>query len=772
MLIGVHVIIIAHIVQWLVMGTTLSPVEPSESMSTLELGAVNAGFVFFLLAIVSTIIFGRFLCGWGCHVVALQDLCSWLMTRAGIRPKPFRSRLLVWVPLVFGLYMFVWPTFKREALLPAMAAVGVERPIWLRPVAEFRGFHDGLMVQDFWASFPPWYVAIPFFGVVGFAAVYFLGSKGFCTYGCPYGGIFGVADKVSPGRIVVSDACEGCGHCTAVCTSNVRVHEEVRDFGMVVDPGCMKCLDCVSACPKEALSFGFAKPSALAKPRDTAAAERVARRRASTKRFDLTQREEWAVAVVFIALFLAYRGFLNHVPMLMAIGMAGVGAFLLWKCWSLLTRPSVRVQNLQLKAQGRWFVSGWLFAAIGVLTAASAAWGGTVTLQRWLGHLDHERIRVPLAVTLRPEFVPAPEVARFASRGLERIERSRPIRDGGIGWALRPSDLRETAFLRLVMGDPESAAADLQRLIERGTPTDEIVQHLGSLLIASGATREEVIDAYQRTLERHPALPLVRSDLARLRIGGGMPPAEAVADWEQRLEDRRVRPVERLAAAELFASLGMAARARDLVAAIDEQRLKSGEELFLAGRLRTRLGDADDAARLLERAARSNGSSAGVIRSAITLLMQTGQETLAVDLIAEAVDDLPSSIGLRELAGSISLARGDTDAALRCYQEAMALVADDPWGMASLGEGVVRAGLSARNLAVAEFGLEVLQAAEVARPGSPTIRHDVGQAQLALGRFDEGLARLASAAADAPDNAALQSRYEQAVARVGAVRGE
>ena len=31
----------------------------------------------------------------------------------------------------------------------------------------------------------------------------------------------------------MTDACEGCGHCTAVCSSNVRVHAEVRDFGLV-----------------------------------------------------------------------------------------------------------------------------------------------------------------------------------------------------------------------------------------------------------------------------------------------------------------------------------------------------------------------------------------------------------------------------------------------------------------------------------------------------------------------------------------------------------
>src|SRR6185295_10524645 len=104
-------------------------------------------------------------------------------------------------------------------------------------------------------------MAVLTFVVCGGVLVYLLGSKGFCTYGCPYGAIFGIADQLAPMRIRVSDACDGCGHCTAVCTSNVRVHQEVRDFGAVVDAGCMKCLDCVSVCPKDALSVGFGAPA-------------------------------------------------------------------------------------------------------------------------------------------------------------------------------------------------------------------------------------------------------------------------------------------------------------------------------------------------------------------------------------------------------------------------------------------------------------------------------------------------------------------------------
>ena len=102
-LVALTLLMIAHVVQWQYSGRTVSPIEPSEAMYTLQSGAVNAGFIFFSLAILATLIFGRFVCGWGCHIVALQDFCAWLLKKCGLTPKPFRSRLLVFVPLIVAL---------------------------------------------------------------------------------------------------------------------------------------------------------------------------------------------------------------------------------------------------------------------------------------------------------------------------------------------------------------------------------------------------------------------------------------------------------------------------------------------------------------------------------------------------------------------------------------------------------------------------------------------------------------------------------------------
>ena len=229
-LVGVHVVILLHVLHWLWAGSTLSPVEPSEAMHTLSDGDLNAGFVFFALALLSTVVFGRIFCGWGCHVVALQDGSSWILRKIGLRPSPFRSRLLLWFPLILAFYMFLWPKTKRYVAAPLLEKVWPEGLAYIGATPTWTQLSNAFIVEDFWSTFPPWYIAIPFLFIIGFGIVYFLGAKGFCTYACPYGGFFAPLDRVSPMRIVVDhDKCAECGVCTAVCTSNVRVSERGRE---------------------------------------------------------------------------------------------------------------------------------------------------------------------------------------------------------------------------------------------------------------------------------------------------------------------------------------------------------------------------------------------------------------------------------------------------------------------------------------------------------------------------------------------------------------
>src|SRR5262249_16310157 len=80
-----------------------------------------------------------------------------------------------------ALYMFVWPTVYRLFSAP-------HEPLIPK-------FTNHLVKYQFLGDVPSVAVAIPFLFVCGFMTVYFLGQKGFCTYACPYGGFFGLADK-------------------------------------------------------------------------------------------------------------------------------------------------------------------------------------------------------------------------------------------------------------------------------------------------------------------------------------------------------------------------------------------------------------------------------------------------------------------------------------------------------------------------------------------------------------------------------------------------
>ncbi len=527
-LIALNAAMILHIIQWLATGTTISPVEPSETMQTLQQGAVNAGFIFFTVAILATLIFGRFVCGWACHLVALQDLCGWILKKIGLKPRPFRSRLLIWVPLLVALYMFVWPTVLRYLVKPPSEPVIPE-------------FTNHLIVSDYWATFPPIAVAIPFLFVCGFMTVYFLGQKGFCTYACPYGGFFGIAEKLAPGRIRVTDACNQCGHCTAVCTSNVLVHAEVRDHGAVVDPGCMKCMDCVSVCPNDALYYGFGKPSLGVKKK-------------TARNYSLSWLEEIIAAVVFALSLFAVWDVYQLVPMLMALGIATVSTFVVIKCLKLFRSPDSTFYRYHLRSGGRLKRAGWIFAGFSVLWLALNVQSGFIRYHEREGARAFESIRIPDELALahpnpqpwlgtadrnniaegKRHFDLAARYGLFTNnfalsklawidylngdtdRALELLGRSAAVQSG----SGRAISLYYSGAIRNRTGKYDLALTDLDAALKERPDLIVAREELGESLWNLGR-REEAVAAWKEALRENPQLVLANLFLAGAATAGG-----------------------------------------------------------------------------------------------------------------------------------------------------------------------------------------------------------------------------------------------------------
>lgn len=491
---SVYVFFIGHYIHWLVAERTLTPLEPSESMYTLEQGLLNAGFVVFTLGILSTLLLGRWFCGWGCHIIALQDLCTWLLKRMRFRPKPLRSRVLIFVPLLAALYMFVWPTARR---------------IWRDQPAPEIVYH--FFTYDYWATFPGLWISLLTFAVCGFLIVVLLGNKGYCTYACPYGGFFALADRVSPGRIRVTDACSQCGHCTAACTSNVRVHEEVHQYGMVVSPGCMKCTDCVSVCPNDALYFGFGPPAVMKGSLRTPARLRPS---------DYTWWEELLLAACFGFALYAWRGLYDAIPFLLALGLSAICAYLLVQVLRVAYVSSLTLHRVQLRLKGRVTRAGWIGAA------------GAAALVILLAHAAvvqfHRHRATHLLATARALQRTAANDAEV--RLVSRAAQHHLLTARQWGWFTSAPLEAQLGALALYLDETDAARQHLQAALARAPHFGEARYHWAQLV-----AREQGIAAGLPELERavrdNPALADARRDLiAASRRLGRLPETLPVLD--------------------------------------------------------------------------------------------------------------------------------------------------------------------------------------------------------------------------------------------------
>lgn len=338
-LLFVHLLIAAHIIHWRLAGTTLASIQLSDAGRFAAEGVATAAFFFFASLLVITAIFGRFFCAWGCHMLALQELCRLLLRRVGIRPQLLRSRALWLVPFGAAFYAFFQPAVER---------------LWQG--VPFPAATVALTSDQLWAHLPGAAEGIAAVLIGGLMMVYLLGSLSFCKYVCPYGALFASADNLALGRIRLSGDCDGCAKCTAACTTGVRVHEEVLRLGMVANSGCMRCLECVSACSRDVLHYRFGRPALLAGSR------------AGLTRYGFSRGEEGLLLLFFGTTFVAVHGIYDAIPLLLALAASTLVAYLGVVAVRLVRLPFVSIRGTALRASGRLSYAGMAFsAAVAVL---------------------------------------------------------------------------------------------------------------------------------------------------------------------------------------------------------------------------------------------------------------------------------------------------------------------------------------------------------------------------------------------------------------------
>jgi ferredoxin len=497
-LIAVHALMALHVAHWKLAGKTLAPLEFNEVMHGLELGIVTAGALLMAVALFASAVFGRFFCGWGCHVLALQDLAAAGLSRLGLKPRAVRSRALALVPAGAALYMFAWPSVAR-------AVDG--RPA---PPLRFAEDADGwasFTTTDFWRNLPGPGVALATFVLCGGVLVAVAGSRGFCRYACPYGALFGLVEKFAVGRIRRTGDCTACAKCTAACTSNIAVHDELRRHGTVLDSRCLRDLDCVAACPSGAVGFRLGAPGL---------GERFRRLFAKGRRAGLGYGGEALAGAVFLVVLFAWRGLYDAVPFFAALALGVVAALAATTAPRLRRFPDVEFARARLRVKGRLTGVGALFVAVFALGVCATLHAAYVSAYAHLGRRlaagerpSDERLATAASALARAETSGSTRWPSVEAE-LGRVEALRAQRAAARGdaagavasWAvcvrLRPGDAGLRAEYGTALAEAGNAPAGLRELdfAVRAAPDQAQFRHNRAVVLASvGRLVEAVADA-------------------------------------------------------------------------------------------------------------------------------------------------------------------------------------------------------------------------------------------------------------------------------------
>jgi ferredoxin-type protein NapH len=182
------------------------------------------------LFIFSALLIGRVFCGWLCPIgLGLEITAKISPVKRNFKDFPW-LKWAKYLPLL--LILLVALLFKEALFCQICPAGGV-----------FRG-----LVGYF---FPLALVAL---GVTLFL-VFLLGLKIWCRYLCPFGSLLGI---FSTGQVfgirAEIEKCEKCETCRSACPVEINPIKEVKKDELK-SPDCLMCLECIQACPNQALNF-------------------------------------------------------------------------------------------------------------------------------------------------------------------------------------------------------------------------------------------------------------------------------------------------------------------------------------------------------------------------------------------------------------------------------------------------------------------------------------------------------------------------------------
>jgi ferredoxin-type protein NapH len=187
-----------------------------------------------ITVIAGPLLFGRFLCGWGC----------------------WRAMILEFLPSKRS-------PGRRQGLWNLLPLAGLGLSIGWAALSHFKlGHHPGGTPQSMHGG--SLLSIVMGFGIYYFASlglgILLKDQRAFCKYLCPSSVILRQTSRFSLAKMAARPGrCDPCGACARACPMDIDVTSFIQDGRRVASGECILCQRCAHACPKEALhlTLGF-----------------------------------------------------------------------------------------------------------------------------------------------------------------------------------------------------------------------------------------------------------------------------------------------------------------------------------------------------------------------------------------------------------------------------------------------------------------------------------------------------------------------------------
>ncbi|RPJ08552.1 MAG: 4Fe-4S binding protein, partial [Spirochaetaceae bacterium] len=182
-----------------------------------------------------TILFGAVFCGWLCPLGSIQEWVGKLGKK--IFGRKYNHFVLPKIDRIFGYLRYgvlALVIFKTTELVTLTFTA-------LDPFYALFNFFTGSALPS----------ALVVLGVVLAASLFV--ERPWCRWFCPLGALTGLIQKLSPWKIRTRAGCTECGRCTYSCPVNIDVCAKPA----VTDAHCIRCMECLDTCNKDALGFSL-----------------------------------------------------------------------------------------------------------------------------------------------------------------------------------------------------------------------------------------------------------------------------------------------------------------------------------------------------------------------------------------------------------------------------------------------------------------------------------------------------------------------------------